>query len=234
MPRNGQAENRILARLNEGDYARLSARLERVRMSHGALLSEPGEHLQYAYFPVDCVLSSVILLNNGVSVEAATIGNEGMVDVGLVVNRNATPYRIIQQVAGDCLRIRAESFLDALEDIPRLRSLLHKYCLALLHQSSQNSACNLRHSVEERMSRWLLVCADRSNKDEMDLTQEFLSAMLGVRRQSVNVTAGLLQRAGLIAFRRGGVKILDREGLEAAACECYRVMARMYEHNMAT
>ncbi len=233
MPMNGRVQNRLLARLHDADYARLVGHLERVRMPHGAVLSEPGDDLEYAYFPVGCVLSSIIVLSNGISVEAATTGNDGMVDVGLVVNRSATPYRIIQQVAGDCLRIRAETLHDALEDIPRLRKLLHKYCLALLHQSSQNSACNLRHTVEERMSRWLLVCADRSNKSELDLTQEFLSEMLGVRRQSVNVTAGQLQRAGLIAYRRGGVKILDREGLEAAACECYRVTTSMYEHNMS-
>lgn len=234
MPTNGQAQNRILGRLNEVDYGPLAARLERVRLPHGAVLSEPGAALEYAYFPVGCVLSSIIVLRNGVGVEAATTGNEGMVDVGLAVGRNSTPYRIIQQVAGDCLRIRAADFHDALEGSPRLRKLLHKYCLALLHQSAQNSACNLRHSVEERMSRWLLVCADRSNKHEMDLTQEFLSAMLGVRRQSVNVTAGVLQREGLIAYRRGGVRILDREGLEATACECYRVASRLYEHTMST
>lgn len=234
MPMNGQSQNKILDRLSEADYSRLAAKLERVRMPHATVISEPGQPLEYAYFPVGCVLSSIISLGNGMSVEASTTGNEGMVDVGLAVSRNTTPYRIIQQVAGDCLRIRAESFYDALEELPRLHRLLHKYCLTLLRQSSQNSACNLRHSVEERMSRWLLVCADRSNKHEMDLTQEFLSAMLGVRRQSVNVTAGLLQRAGLIAYRRGGVKILDREGLQAAACECYRITARMYEHNMST
>jgi CRP-like cAMP-binding protein len=233
MPMNGQAQNRLLARLHDADYARLVGHLERVSMPHGAVLSEPGDDLQYAYFPVGCVLSSIIVLNNGSSVEAATTGNEGMIDVGLVINGNTTPCRIIQQVAGDCLRIRAETLHDALEDIPRLRKLLHKYCLALLHQSFQNSACNLQHSVEERMARWLLVCADRSNKSDLDLTQEFLSAMLGVRRQSVNVTAGQLQRAGLIAYRRGGVKIIDRQGLTAAACECYRVTTGMYERNMS-
>ena len=142
------------------------------------------------------------------------------------------PLRVMGRVEGEAAQIVA-LLHDVLEDIPRLRKLLHKYCLALLHQSFQNSACNLQHSVEERMARWLLVCADRSNKSDLDLTQEFLSAMLGVRRQSVNVTAGQLQRAGLIAYRRGGVKIIDRQGLTAAACECYRVTTGMYERNMS-
>lgn len=233
MPTLGQVQNRILGRLSEPDYLRLARDLERVRMPHGQVLAEPGGELTHAYFPTGCVLSSLIVLRNGVGVEAATTGNEGMVDIATVFGRRTTPFRILQQVAGDCLRIRADSLLAALEEIPRLRKLLHKYCLTQLHQAAQNSACNLRHSVEERMSRWLLVCADRSNRQEMDLTQEFLSAMLGVRRQSVNVTAGLLQRAGLIEYRRGGVRIVDREGLEATACECYRVAARLYDHNMS-
>lgn len=233
MELNEQAPNRMLRCLSEADYVRLASRLENVSIPRGTVVCNPGQPLEYAYFPIGCVLSSVIQLENGATVEATTIGNDGMVDVGLAVNRSTTPYLIIQQVSGDCLRMRADLLYDSLEELPRLRWMIHRYCLTLLHQSSQNSACNVQHSVEARLARWLLVCSDRCNRSEMDLTQEFLATMLGVRRQSVNLTVGLLQRAGLISFRRGAVRIVNRAGLEATACECYRVSARMYDRNMS-
>jgi len=188
--------------------------------------------LDYAYFPVNCVLSTIVVLQNGASVEASMAGNEGMVPIGLTVDQTASPFRIVPQVAGECLRIRADAFHEALADQPRLRELLQRYCVALYLQASQNAACNIRHTTEERLARWLVVCADRSGQNEFELTQEFLSVMLGVRRQSVNVTVGALQRAGLIAFRRGRIAIVNRPGLEEAACECYRFNLEAYNDVM--
>lgn len=225
----GHLQNLILKRLNEQETALLTSRLERISLPRSTLLAEPGTPLEFAYFPAGCVLSSIVVLDNGTSVETATAGNEGMVYVGLSAQQQHSPFRIITQIAGDCLRIRADALERTLRELPHLQTLLHRYCLSLLLQTSQNAACNLRHTVEQRMARWLLVCGDRSGHQELDLTQEFLSLMLGVRRQSVNVTAGLLQRKGLIAYRRGGIRVLDRAGLEATACECYRVTSRLYE-----
>lgn len=229
---NGQLQNRILMRLNEHDAGEVIARCERISLPRSSLLAEPGAMMEFAYFPVGCVLSSIVILDNGTSVETATAGNEGMVYVGLTAQQHSSPFRIITQIAGGCLRIRADALERSLRELPQLQALLHRYCLSLLLQTSQNAACNLRHTVEQRMARWLLVCGDRSGNEELDLTQEFLSLMLGVRRQSVNVTAGLLQRKGLIAYRRGGIKVLDRAGLEATACECYGVTSRLYDQVM--
>jgi CRP-like cAMP-binding protein len=228
-----QIRNLLLNRLSAAEAERLRPRLERLSVPQAAVIAEPRDHLEHAYFPIGCVLSTIVVLQNGASVEAATTGNEGLVDIGSLNGRPRPPHRIIAQVAGDCLRIRNDVLRDMLEELPTLRKLMQRYCIALLHQTQQNSACNLRHSIEERMSRWLLVCADRAGREELDLTQEFLSIMLGVRRQSVNVTAGLLQRAGLIAYRRGGIRIVDRAGLEASACECYGIGAELYAQAMS-
>lgn len=230
---NGQLQNRILLRLNEQDVTQLASRFDRITVPRNALIAERGTALDFAYFPVGCVLSSIVVLDNGTSVETATTGNEGMVHVGLTAQQFASPFRIVTQISGECLRIRADELDRALHELPHFRTLLNRYCLSLLLQTSQNAACNLRHTVEQRMARWLLAGGDRSGRQELDLTQEFLSLMLGVRRQSVNVTVGLLQQRGLIAYRRGVIKVLDRPGLEATACECYRVTSRLYEQTMA-
>ena len=228
-----QLENQILARLNDAEHARLAPSLERITLQRDALLAEPWTPLRFAYFPTGCVLSSIVVLKDGTGVEAATVGNEGMVYVGIASQQLKSPYRIIPQISGDCLRVPVETLQNALRELPELTGLIHRYTLALHLQSSQNAACNLRHDIKQRLSRWLLVSADRSSSDELDLTQESLSIMLGVRRQSVNVTVGLLQREGLIAIRRGAIKIVDRPRLEAAACECYRTTAAMYDHVMS-
>ncbi|MBL8849681.1 MAG: Crp/Fnr family transcriptional regulator [Planctomycetaceae bacterium] len=223
------SENRILARLSDAEHEQLAPRFDRVALTRSFVIAEPGMTLEFAYFPVGCVLSSLIVFENGMTVETATAGNEGMVYAGLSLRPQHMPYRIIPQIAGECLRIAAEELLRSIREIPRLGALLQRYCLSLLLETSQNAACNLRHTVEQRMARWLLLCADRSGKDEFELTQEFLAMMLGVRRQSVNVTAGLLNDRRLIDYRRGGIKVLDRAGLTSAACECYRAISRLYD-----
>ena len=225
-------ENRILARLNDAEHAQLAPRFERVALPRSLLIAEPGVPPEFAYFPINCVLSSLIVFENGTTVEAATSGREGMVYAGFAMGPGPMPFRIIPQIGGDCLRIGAEELLRSVREVPRLGLLLQRYCLTLLLETSQNAACNLRHSVEQRMARWLLLCADRSGRDEFELTQEFLAMMLGVRRQSVNVTAGLLHDRQLIDYRRGGIRILDRAGLANAACECYRAITRLYTPEM--
>lgn len=178
------------------------------------------------------MLSSIVVLAGGAAVEVATIGNEGMAGVGLLIHERASPYRVIQQVAGESFRIRTERFEEALENCAALRDVVQRYTFTLLQQSGQNAACNLHHRLEERLSRWLLQTSDRAGRVDFHITQEFLSEMLGVSRQTVNGTARVLQDSGLIKYGRGHVVIEDRSGLEAAACECYVVFNQTYERYM--
>lgn len=232
MYMDSQKENELLGRLPQQEAELLLQRLRPARINAGGILCEPGAPLESVHFPTSCVFSSLVVMEDGSAVEASTTGNEGMIGVWLMAGETAGPHRVIQQVEGESLQMPAAEFRRVVSDSPSLRQLLERYALTLLQQSGQNAACNVRHTVEERMCRWLLTCADRAGKDELSLTQEFLSIMLGVRRQSVNLTAGVLQRAGFISYRRGGVKILDRAGLEQAACECYRVTHNMYDRMM--
>jgi CRP-like cAMP-binding protein len=155
-----------------------------------------------------------------------------MIGVGLPAGVSVSRHRLTQQVPREMLRIRAGEFRRALKECPVAVQLLQRYALVLIERGAQNAACNQHHTVEERMSRWLLETADRAGRGEFKITQEFLAEMLGVRRQTVNLTARLLQQAGLIAYRRGRVTILDRAALEQASCECYRLMGEAYEQLM--
>lgn len=224
-----QHQNRLLQMLPLEESRRLLRRQERIAFPVKTPVYEPGQMIEHAYFPISGVVSSVIVMEDGAAVEAAITGKEGMIGVELIASRMASPYRTVQQVSGESIRVPAGDFQEGLDGSTVLRRVVDRYALALLQQTAQNAACNRRHSVEERMSRWLLASADRMGADEMDITQEFLAEMLGVRRQSVNLTAGLLQQAGLITYRRGRVRILDRAGMARSACECYEATSRIYE-----
>lgn len=196
------------------------------------IVCEPGEPLRYAHFPVTGMMSSVIVFQDGAAIEASAIGSEGMTGVALLVGEQASLFRVVQQVEGESLRISAAALKEALAESPVLRQMMGRYALTLIQQSSQTAACNLRHRVRERMCRWLLATADRAGRDEFLLTQEFLAMMLGVRRQSVSMTAVELQEEGLILYRRGKIRVINRAGLEQAACECYRASRDAYERMM--
>lgn len=224
--------NKILAKLTPDDRDRLADKFQRVTLAAGEVLCEPGRPAPFAVFPTTGLLSSVVLLQNGATVEAAAIGNEGMAGLAAVIDEYAHPYRIVQQVPGEVLQLPAAEFRSLLIANPRVREVVGRYTLSLLQQHAQNAACNLHHRVEERMCRWLLSTADRIGQDQFAVTQEFLSEMLGVSRQSVNLTAGQLQDAGLIAYRRGNLRISDRAALERVACECYGVTKEAYERLM--
>ena len=174
----------------------------------------------------------MVVLVNGSTVEASTVGNEGMDGLYLLADPLANPYRINVQVSGDMLRVPAEAFNRVRAASDALSQLLVRYALVLIQRGAQNGACIQYHTVEERMCRWLLETAHRKGADRFGLTQEFLADMLGVRRQSVNLTARVLQTAGLIEYRRGELTILDRAGLEDSSCECFRVTSEMYERMM--
>lgn len=224
--------NRLLDQLPRDDLERLSQRMEHQSVPLRKTLLAPREPLQYAYFPMTNVLSTLVVLRDGSAVEVAAIGNEGVAGVGLLVGERVSSYSLVQQVEGACLRVPASHFRKMLQESPRLRNLVERYALILLRQCAQNAACNARHDAEKRLSRWLLACADRAGRDEFDLTQDFLGVMLGISRQSVSAVIQSLQLQALISYRRRHLQILDRTRLEHTACECYEVAVTTYNDLM--
>jgi CRP-like cAMP-binding protein len=215
--------NRLLACLPSPDRDRILAKLVPNFLKVKTVLFEPGEVVDAVYFPLDGVVSLVTPLEDGAIVEVATIGNEGLVGVPVVLG-GSLAVRAISQVAGRSLTMSASDFLDEMANSQPVSRLVQNYVQALFGQISQAAACNRLHSSEERLSRWLLMSHDRVGKDEFIITQEFLGQMLGARRATVTLAAGILQRAGLIRYHRGHIEIVDRDGLEDVSCECYRVI----------
>jgi CRP-like cAMP-binding protein len=224
--------NRLLDRLPEDVCKRLSSVLEPMSLPHGEELCRQDGPMTYVYFPTIGVCSVVSVTDDGKIVEAATVGNEGMIGIPVVLGLEFNPSKAISQVSGRALRVRVPAFLQALEPGGALDRLLRRYIAYSLRYSYQGVACNALHSVEERMCKWLLMTHDRVGQAEFVLTQEFLAEMLGVRRQSVSIVAGTLQAAGFLNYRRGHMKIINREGLEDASCECYETLRSYYERIM--
>ena len=216
--------NRILAALPEPVYRRLRPELKLVPLPIAEVLFEPGQRIDSLHFPLDGVVSLVTPLEDGQIVEVATIGNEGIVGVPLGNGGAPATVRAISQVAVSALCITVGVFSSAIAEHGSFESLVQSYEQALFSQIAQAAACNRLHSNEERLSRWLLMSHDRVGRDEFAITQEFLAQMLGSRRATVSLSAGILQRAGLIRYRRGHMIIVDREGLEGASCECYQTI----------
>jgi len=224
--------NKILERLPEQDLQRIVAQMEKVCPEVGTVVAFPDKEPKWVHFPLSGVLSSMVVLEDASTVEASTIGNEGMDGLYLLADPLANPYRINVQVQGEMYRMPSTAFKQALVESHALSQLLMRYALVLIQRGAQNGACIQHHTIEERMCRWLLETAHRKGEDRFGLTQEFISDMLGVRRQSVNLTARILQSAKLIKYHRGELTILDRAGLEEASCECFRVTSQMYERMM--
>ena len=221
--------NQLLSAIPGEEYNCLRPYLETIDLTAYTIIYTSNEPIKYVYFPRSGIISLVNLTDDGGTVEAATVGNEGMVGIPILLGADRTVGQAIVQVAGDALRMKADIFKKQVTPNSSLHNLLLHYTLALINLISQSVACNRRHSVEERCCRWLLTCQDRVQTNEFALTQEFLSQMLGVRRSSVSVVAAILQRAGLISYSRGKMTILDREGLESASCECYRIVKKEFE-----
>jgi CRP-like cAMP-binding protein len=221
-----QRENRILAALPVVERLQLLEAASSVTLEVRTVLFEPGGPIDAVYFPTDGVISLVTPLYGGAVVEVATIGNEGIVGVPLVLPVGGFAVRAITQVAGHGLRLEAGVFVEWLGHSRAFQTLVERYTQALFGQIAQAAACNRLHSSEERLSRWLLMSHDRVEADDFMITQELLGQMLGARRSTVSVSAGILQRAGLIRYTRGHVTIVDRDGLESVSCECYAVIKR--------
>lgn len=213
--------NRLLSALPRELQVLLLPKMEKISLPIRDILHEPGQPIAHVYFPLSGVVSLVVVLKGGEAVEVATVGNEGLVGLPVFLGAQHAPLKAVCQVAGQALRMRSELFRHALDEHPELPGLVRRYAQGLLEQIAQTTACNHVHSVQARMCRWLLRTHERVGADEFHLTQELLAQMLGVRRPSVTVAAGELQKAGLIDYRRGRIRIVERARLEALACECY-------------
>lgn len=224
----GQNGNRLLAALAPKEYQRIQSRSTTVELKLKHILWEPNQPIELVYFPIDAVASILAETEEG-PVEVGTIGNEGVVGLPVFLGARSFPGRALIQVPGRAWQIPAEDFRQVSGQSGQLRDLLQRYTLGFMTQVSQGTACNRAHSAEQRMARWLLIVRDRVGRDEFPLTQEFIGQMLGVRRATVSDTAGDLQEAGLISYRRGVMTIEDRAGLEETSCECYWIVRKQFE-----
>jgi CRP-like cAMP-binding protein len=221
--------NRLLLALPRVEYASLLESLEPVPFQLRDILYHPGAVILDAYFPQHGVASVIAVDRAGLGVEVASVGHEGMVGMALYHGVDSSPHECLVQIAGDAKRIGGKALLARLPDLPKLQRLLHRYSAAMFNDAAQTVICNRRHSNEQRCARWLLMTDDSVQGAEFSLTQEFLSYMLAVRRADVSIAAGRLQKDGLIRYSRGVIRVLDRVGLEAAACECYAVTHESHE-----
>jgi len=222
--------NEILLRLPRSENEELFPKLEFVRLKLHTVIQEAGEQIKSGYF-VNTGLQSVLTVQpDGKSVEVGLIGKEGFVGIPIIAGFRSSPTRVITQAEGTAYRVDVGAFLQILPRCPQLQLELQRFVQRLAMQSTQIAACNRLHDVEERLARWLLMSRERIGSDELPLTQEFLGQMLGTRRSSVSVAAGILQKAGMINYTRGNVTILDRPKLEDAACDCYEIIQRQLKH----
>jgi CRP-like cAMP-binding protein len=223
---NRHVENKILLAIPENEFRAIRPQLEPVELESHRVLHEAHEPLQYAYFPNDGLLSLVVVFAEGKTVEAGIIGNEGLVGVPALAGLSRSPLREVVQITGDGLRIPSATLRDLLTAAPQLRHELEHFSVVLGFQVAQTAGCNRLHDVEQRLARWLLMAQDRVSSEFLPITHDFLATMLGTDRPSVSLAAGLLQKAGVIEYSRGSVKILNRAELEKTACECYGVIRR--------
>jgi CRP-like cAMP-binding protein len=227
-------QNRILSSLARELQLRLLPRTEKISLSVKQILYDAHDPLRYAYFPLSGVISLLIVLEGGDTVEVATVGNEGLAGTPLVLGAERGALKAVCQVAGQALKMRADNFHRSLEEHPQFSAVVRRCTQGLFDQVAQTTACNHVHSVQQRMCRWLLMTHDRVGAEEFHLTQECLAQMLGVRRPSVTVAAGQLQRAGLIRYQRGRIRVVERAGLEAGACGCYESLRRALEQRFGS
>lgn len=216
--------NDVLSALPSDDYQRLLPNLRPVAFALGQVICETGERLESIYFPTTCVISLVYTTVAGSTAEIGMIGRDGILGLALLFGSETMPHGAVAQIGGEAIAIKPKIMQNEFSRSASVRGVFLRYTQALLTQISQTAVCNRLHHMEQRLCRWLLLCQDRTDSEDLRMTQEFISQMLGGRRESVTVAAGRLQDAGLIQYARGRVRILDRRGLEHAACECYAVV----------
>jgi len=221
--------NSLLAALPDRDYRRLRARLEPVTLTFGEVLYRPGEPIQHVYFPTNALVSLLTPVEGHMALEIGLVGREGMLGIPLALGTSNSPVRALVQGSGAALRMNSAHFLAGFRRSVPLQKEIHRYIHERMVQITQTAACNRFHLVEARLARWLLMTRDRVQSDQFRLTQELLSCMLGVLRVAVTKAAGALQQRKLISYRRGEIQILDGQGLEEAACQCYQVLKNTHD-----
>lgn len=227
-------QNFLLASLPQEVYNNLLPDLRPVQLIQGDILYNAGQPIDYAYFPTTCMLSWVVVTEDGNRSEVGIAGREGMIGIPIVLEHNVLPYQIEVELPGEALRIRADRFKAEFDRSLAIQHLLLRYTHTGLVQLAQSAACNRFHPVEARLCRWLLGAHDRADGDTLALTHETLAGMIGSRRPAVSLVVGSLQRDGLIQSKRGEITIVDRKGLEAAACECYRIVQSEIDRFLST
>ena len=220
------SQNKLLAALPTADFEPLAQHLELVPMALGAMLYEPDQQLQHAYFPTTAIVSLHYVTASGASAEAAGVGQDGVVGISLFMGGETTASSALVQTAGHAYRVERRWLMQEFIRAGLLQRLLLRYTQGLITQTSQTAVCNRLHTVEQQLSRWLLSTLDRIPASELVMTQELVASLLGVRRESIGLAAGKLQDVGYIRYRRGHIAVLDRIGLEACACECYAVVKK--------
>ncbi len=220
--------NDILNHLPPAQHVQLAHRCEKVELALSQVLSEPGQPLSHAYFPLSGFVSLVVQVDTHPGLEVGMVGREGMLGSELALGPASTPFRTLVQGAGTCLRIEANDFRTQLDHSPALRAVCHSYLLVRLHQLARAAACERFHMIGPRLARWLLMSQDRAHTPTFHLTHEFMALMLGVRRVGVTMAASALQRSGVIEYHRGTLTVLDRAALAAQACSCYEADKASY------
>ena len=226
---NRASENRLLASLSQEDLKKYFSTLHPMHLEQKDVLYEVGAPIEHVYFMEGGLASILTTMEDGSSVEVGMIGLEGMVGISALLGGKISSQHVVVQLAGNALRMSASECKAAFEGSAAVRKVLLRFIEVFFNLSAQTAACNRLHSVEQRCARWLLMSSDRCQSNKLTLTHEFMSAMLGVRRTGVTEIAGELQRSGLLRYQHGQVVILDREGLAATACECYRLDRERFE-----
>jgi len=229
VARRAPIANRVLAAMPREEYRRLSAELEPVSLTFGDVLYEPGDPIRYIYFPGDCLISLLTQVEDRMALEVGLVGSEGMVGIQLALGVGTSSVRALVQGPGAAMRMEAGRFQLELKQCPSLQRELYRYAHQLMVQFTQTAACNRFHVVEARLARWLSMTRDRVKSDRFHLTHDFLADMLGVRRVGVTNAASALRKRNLIEYSRGDITILDRKGLNAAACVCYRIVKKLFD-----
>ncbi len=217
-------KNHLFATLPVDDFARLLPMLELVSFRLGQVLHESGDKMEYVYFPTTAIISMLYVMQNGMTAEIGVVGNDGIIGVALFMGGDTTTSRAVIQSSGDAFRMKATDLQAEFARGGAFQKLLLRYTQALLTQISQTAVCNRLHPIEQQLCRWLLLSHDRLDSDKLVMTQDLISNMLGVRREGVTLAAKKLAEKGLIKNVRGAITVLDRQGLEAAVCECYQVV----------
>jgi CRP-like cAMP-binding protein len=226
--KNDALMNHLLAALPADEFARLQPDLEPVSLALGEVLYESGDKLTHLYFPTTAIISLLYIMENGATAEIGIAGNDGLIGIALFMGGETTSSRAVVQSAGDAVRMKAGALKAAFALGGVFQSLLLRYTQSLMTQISQTAVCNRLHSVEQQLCRWLLINHDQLQTNKLVMTHDLIANMLGVRREGVSIAAGNLQKQGLIKYVRGTITVLDRRGLESAACECYQVVKDEY------